>query len=107
MKRYTTREAIIKDIDTAHRKIAKAKVVMQEHFDMEELLRGCGANAEQRAATEAADKQMRKIKRLETVRLPYLGAKLAEFDTIPLALSHTAPETTSELSSAPQVSSGV
>jgi len=107
VKRYTKREQIIKDIDTAHRKIAKAKVVMQEHFDMEELLRGCGANAEQRAATEAADKQMRKIKRLETVRLPQLGAKLAEFDTIPIIPSDTLPGTSSEPFSTPPSPSAV
>jgi len=84
MKHYTSREAILKDIDAAHRKIVKAKKVAQEHLDAEELLGGTGEIKELREHREAADKQFRKIKRLETVRLKQLGEKLAEFDTMSL-----------------------
>lgn len=84
MKRYTNREGIIKDIDAAHRKIAKAKLVAQGFLDEEELLTGTMNLVELRSARESADKQFRKIKRLETVRLPKLGAKLVEMDTLPL-----------------------
>ncbi len=111
MKNYKTREPIIKDIDAAHRKITKAKRIAQEHLDAEELLTGTGEVQELREHREAADKQFRKIKRLETVRLKQLGDKLAEFDTIQLTLSsdepesqspsHTESETPSELSSEP------
>lgn len=101
MKTYTSRESILKDIDAAHRKIAKAKTVAQGHLDAEELLPGTDNAAELRECRDAADKQFRKIKRLETVRLPKLGEKLAEFDTIPLIPSHTLPETASAPSSAP------
>lgn len=82
MKRYTSREQILKDIDSAHRKIAKANVAAQEHLDNEEFLRGATESvAEMRQHREAADFQFRKIERLKTKRLVALGAKLAEFDT--------------------------
>jgi len=84
MKRYTSRESILKDIDAAHRKTAKAKKVAQEHLDSDELLSGTDNASELRECRDAADKQFRKIKRLETVRLPKLDEKLAEFDTIPI-----------------------
>lgn len=85
MKRYKNREQILKDIDRAHAKIAAAKKVAQGFLDEEELLTGTGNVVELRAAREAADKQFLKIKRLQTVRLPKLGEKLAEMDTLPLA----------------------
>lgn len=84
MKNYKSRDQILKDINAAHRKIAKAKLVAQGFLDEEELLTGTMNLVDMRAAREAADKQFRKIKRLETVRLPKLGAKLAEMDTMPL-----------------------
>lgn len=84
MKRYKNREQILKDIDRAHAKIAASKKVAQGFLDEEELLTGTGNLVELRAARESADKQFRKIKRLETVRLPKLGEKLAEMDTLPL-----------------------
>jgi len=102
MKNYKSREQIIKDIDAAHRKIAKAKTVAQEHLDAEELLCGTDNAAELRECRNAADKQFRKIKRLEMVRLPKLGEKLAEWDTIQLIPQDTVPVTPSEISSAPQ-----
>lgn len=84
MKRYTTRDQIIKDIDSEHRKIAEAKIVEQEHLDEEELLTGTNDLTGLREARDKADKQFRKIKRLETMRLPKLGEKLAEFDMMAL-----------------------
>jgi len=84
MRKYKTREQIIRDIDNALAKVIKAKVVAQEHLDQEELLTGGNNLVELRKQREAADKQFRKIKRLETVRLPKLKEKLAEWDTIPL-----------------------
>ncbi len=84
MKKYTHRDQILKDIARAHAKIKKAKEVAQGFLDEEELLTGTGNVVELRAAREAADKQFRKIKRLEMVRLPKLGEKLAEMDTMPL-----------------------
>lgn len=84
MKKHTHRDQIVKDIDRAHAKIKFAKEAAQGFLDEEELLTGTGNVVELRAAREAADKQFRKIKRLETVRLPKLGEKLAEMDTIPL-----------------------
>ncbi len=81
MKRYTSREKIIKDIDGALKRVASAKRLAQEYLDDEELLTGTSAVDKLRKAREAADFQFRKIKRLENVRLPALKAKLAEFDT--------------------------
>lgn len=105
MKRYTSREQILKDIDSAHKKIAKARRVAQSYLDEEELFSGTDNASELRKCRDAADKQFRKIKRLETVRLPKLGEKLAEMDTIPLIPSHTAPEQTSTPSAELQASS--
>lgn len=85
MKTYTSAAQIEKDIDSALKKIAKAKAIAQEHLDAEALLIGASDLTEIREHREAADKQFRKIKRLETVRLPKLKAKLQEFNTIPLA----------------------
>lgn len=87
VKKYTSREQIIKDIDSAHKKITKAKKVAQEHLDQEEFLTGGSELQELRKHREAADFQFRKIKRLENRRLPMLGRKLAEWDTIPLVAS--------------------
>jgi len=84
MKKYTHRDQIIKDIDSALRKIEKAKKVAQGYLDEEELLLGTDNVSEYRQARENADKQFRKIKRLETLRLPKLKEKLAEMDTIEL-----------------------
>jgi len=87
MKRYTSREQIVKDIDSALRKVGNAKAVAQEHLEQEEFLKGVHhLLSELRAHRDKADFQFRKIKRLETVRLPYLKAKLSEFDTQPLPL---------------------
>lgn len=108
MKTYKSREQILRDIDSAHRKIAKAKNIAQEHLDAEELMRGTAFLSELRLEREAADKQLRKIKRLETIRLPKLGEKLAEFDTLLLIPpTHTGPETASEPSSPPPASAVV
>lgn len=82
MKKYTTSTQIEKDIDSAYKKIAKAKAVAQEHLDCESLLVGTTALDELRQHREAADKMFRKIKRLETVRLPKLKEKLQEFNTL-------------------------
>lgn len=97
MKTYTSAAQIEKDIDSAYRKIAKAKLVAQEHLDMEELLKGASNLSELREHQDAADKQFRKIKRLETVRLVKLKAKLAEFNTValPFAGQDTAPDSPS------------
>jgi hypothetical protein len=84
MKRYTHRDEILKDIDSAHRKLAKAKTVAQEHLDAEAFLVGTTDLTGLRFHREAADKQFRKIKRLENVRLKKLGEKLAEMDTVPM-----------------------
>jgi len=84
MKIYKTRDQILKDIDSANRKIAKAKVVAQEHLDAESFLIGTTDLTGLRQHREAADKQFRKIKRLKNVRLKKLGDKLAEMDTIPI-----------------------
>lgn len=92
MKAYTSAAQIEKDIDSAYRKIAKAKLVAQEHLDMEELLKGTSNVSELREHRDAADKQFRKIKRLETVRLVKLKVKLAEFNTLSLQL--TSPQDT-------------
>lgn len=94
MKTYTSAAQIEKDIDSALRKVAKAKLVAQEHLDMEELLKGTTNVVELREHRDAADKQFRKIKRLETVRLAKLKAKLAEFNTgaLPFAGQDTAPD---------------
>lgn len=108
MKRYTSREQILKDINSAHAKIAKAKQIAQSHLDEEELFAGTDNASELRKCRDAADKQFRKIKRLETVRLPKLGEKLAEFDTIPLIpqeSSRTELDSTSPPSSEPPASS--
>lgn len=84
MKIYKNRDQIIKDIDAAHRKIAAAKKIAQEFLDEEELLTGTANLTDLNKARDAADKQFRKIKRLQTVRLPKLGEKLAEMDTMEL-----------------------
>lgn len=84
MKKYTSSAQIEKDINSAYKKIAKAKVVAQEHIDAESLLIGTTALDELREHREAADKMFRKIKRLETVRLPKLKEKLQEFNTLAL-----------------------
>lgn len=82
MKTYKTREQIIRDIDSAYRKIGNAKAIAQEHLDNEQLLVGSPSQlSELRKEREKADKQFRKIKRLETVRLPKLKTRLAEWDT--------------------------
>lgn len=86
MKKYTTPEQVTKDIDSALKKIEKAKRVAQEHLDQEQFSTGGNELSELRKHREAADFQFRKIKRLETVRLPKLKAKLAEMRTTPLAL---------------------
>ncbi len=92
MKRYTSREQIIRDIDSALKKVRLAKVKAQECLDQEELLNGSVENlSELREHREKADFQFRKIRRLENVRLPALKEKLAEFDT--LALPGTLPDT--------------
>lgn len=85
MKKYSSAAQIEKDIDSAHKKIAKAKAIAQEHLGAEALLLGASDLTEIREHREAADKQFRKIKRLEAIRLPKLKAKLQEFNTIPLA----------------------
>ena len=84
MKIYKNRDQIIADIDRAHAKISKARVVAQEHLDAEEFLIGTTDLTGLREHREAADKQFRKIKRLINVRLKKLGEKLAEMDTAPL-----------------------
>ena len=81
MKRYTTREQILKDIDRAHAKVKKLEAQAQEQLDAESLLAGTDAVAEKRKHGEAADKLLRKIKYQKERRLPKLGAKLAEMDT--------------------------
>ncbi len=92
MKRYENREAIIRDIDSALKKISKAKKAAQENLDQEELLTEIPEQLSVlRQHRESADFQFRKIRRLENVRLPALKAKLAEFDT--LALPGTLPDT--------------
>jgi hypothetical protein len=95
MKRYTSREQIIKDIDGACEKVKKALKVAQEHLDQEELLTGATEKVEElRRHREAADFQFRKIKRLKEVRLIKLKERLAEFDTG--ALISTSPPDTSQ-----------
>lgn len=84
MKNYKTRDQILKDIDTAHRKIKKAKAAAQGFLDEEELLTGTGNVVDLRAAREAADKEFRKIKYQQDKRLKLLGERLAEMDTMPL-----------------------
>jgi len=84
MKKYTHRNQILTDIDHAHAKISMAKIVAQEHLDAESLLTGTTDLSGLRLHREAADKQFRKIKRLENVRLKNLGEKLAEMDTVPM-----------------------
>lgn len=96
MKLYTSREQIIKDIDGALKKVARAKTTAQEHLDAEELLTGSSNVTELRKERELADKQFRKVKRLETVRLPKLKSKLAEWDTVPLNGLDTLPEPNQE-----------
>lgn len=91
MKKYTSREQIVKDIDVARKKITKAKLVAQEHLDQEELLTGGSNLIELRKHREAADFQFRKIKRLEDRRLPQLGRKLAEWDTLELSTTGITP----------------
>lgn len=102
MKTYTTREAIIKDIDSAYRKMGNAQAIAQEHLDQEELLKGSSEVIQLRHEREAADKQFRKIKRLQTDRLPKLKECLAMFDTLPLP--GTSTEMTGE--SAPPAQPG-
>lgn len=55
MKKYTSRDQILKDIDAALAKVQKAKVVAQEHLDQEALLLGMTSLTELRAHREAAD----------------------------------------------------
>ena len=86
MKSYTHRDQILKDIASAHKKIEKAKVLCQDHLDSEKLLEGTDSVVEMRTHREAADKLLRKIKRLQEVRLKKLGEKLAEMDTAPLPI---------------------
>lgn len=93
MKRYTSRDQILNDIDKALAKVAKAKLAAQEHLDNEEFLKGIDEKlSELREYREQADYQFRKIKRLETVRLPYLKTKLSEFDTATFPSLDTASE---------------
>lgn len=87
MKNYTSATQVIKDIDSALKKIEKAKKVAQEHLDQEEFLTGGNELSELRKHREAADFQFRKIKRLESVRIPKLRQKLAEMETEPLGIT--------------------
>lgn len=100
MKTYTSAAQIEKDIDSALRKVAKAKIIAQEHLDMEDLLKGTTNVSELREHRDAADKQFRKIKRLETVRLAKLKEKLQEFNTLSLPLT-SLPDTSPDSSSHP------
>jgi hypothetical protein len=84
MKKYTNCNQIIADIDRAHAKIAKAKLVAQEHIDAESFLTGTTDLSGLSLHREAADKQFRKIERLQNVRLKKLGEKLAEMNTMSL-----------------------
>lgn len=97
MKKYTSSTQIEKDIDSALRKVAKAKATAQEHLDMEDLLKGADNASELREHREAADKQFRKIKRLESVRLVKLKNALAEFNTgaLPFAEPCSGPDSSS------------
>ena len=95
MKRYTTRLQIIADIDKAIKKIKRTEEVVQEHLDQEEFLTGIDAQLSQlRHHRELADKGLRKIKRLQNVRLIHLKAKLSEFDTA--LLPGVSPEISSD-----------
>ena len=106
MKIYTTKEQVEKDIDSALNKVTKAKALAQEHLDAESLLEGTGDLTSLRIHRDAADKQFRKIKRLETVRLRFLKEKLAEMLTGSLALNTEMnciqPENSPEHASQPQ-----
>jgi hypothetical protein len=92
MKRYTSVAQVDKDIDSAHRKIAKAKLVAQEHLDAESLLEGTTDVTELRQHREAADKQFRKIKRLENVRLRKLGEERSRIYTPVFSVPGISPE---------------
>lgn len=91
MKTYTSTLQIERDIDKAYAKISKAKKSAQEHLDAEALYIGSTKLDEIRFHREAADKLLRKIKRLETVRLPKLKEKLQEMNTIALPFSAEQP----------------
>jgi len=93
MKRYTSVAQVDKDIDKAHMKIAKSKAIAQEHLDAESLLEGSTDVTELRQHREAADKQFRKIKRLESVRLKRLGEERSRLCTPVFAVPGIAPET--------------
>lgn len=82
MRKYKNRDQIIRDIDKARAKVQCAKKIAQEHLDAEELLTGIASRlSELKQHRENADAQFRKIKYLETRRLPALGNALAEWDT--------------------------
>lgn len=98
MKRYTTREQIVKDIDRALAKVQKSLEQAREHLDAEELLTGGDNVTALREEREKADKLFRRIKRLQERRLPALKSKLAEFDTISLLPDDKSPETNLESS---------
>lgn len=87
MKKYKDAQQIERDIDKAYKKIESAKKSAQDHLDTEALPIGTTALDELRYHRECADKLLRKIKRLETVRLPKLKEKLQEMNTIALPFS--------------------
>lgn len=87
MKKYKDAKQIERDIDKAYKKIGVAKKDAQEHLDAEALFIGSTKLDEIRFHRESADKLLRKIKRLETVRLPKLKEKLQEMNTIALPFS--------------------
>lgn len=87
MKKYKDAKQIERDIDKAYKKIGVAKKDAQEHLDAEALYIGSTKLDEIRFHREAADRLLRKIKRLETVRLPKLKEKLQEMNTIALPFS--------------------
>lgn len=83
-KIYATREAILKDIDAARRKMKRLRKQSLEHDGESKIWFSMGNEVNANNEMDESARLWRKASRIENTRLKRLGATLAMFDTVPL-----------------------
>lgn len=83
-KKYLTREAILKDIAAAHRRMAKWSGRALELSVAAEMQKALGNHARSVALYHDSYYLLERCERIRDTRLKKLGATLAAFDTKPM-----------------------
>lgn len=84
-KLYATREAILKDIESARKKMERIRAKSVEHDEEAKAWYALGHQVNGDNEKDEAARLWRKASRIENTRLKRLGSTLAIFDTIPLS----------------------